>query len=383
MLWTPEEVMQRALTLARRCRGRTAPNPPVGAVLQSSQGEVIGEGSHQVAGSPHAEVCAIEDALKRTPVKELRGSTLTVTLEPCNHYGKTPPCSKRIVEAGIKKVVYSVRDPHKEASGGTEYLRAQGIEVISGVLEREGKELIAPFAKWALEGRPLVHLKWAQSLDGKISAKKGERTQISGAGLIGHLHELRSRVDGILIGGNTQRIDDPLLTVRLPNQSPHHPMRVVFTQSGKLNLEGNVFCSHEGGRTLVFSLRKINASHEGPHKVDFFSLERELEDSLTSQKFLFWALKKLAMDFSIQELLVESGGGLALELLEENLVDKISTFLSPIWIGDEGTEALKGKPFLGGGRSLFSEFRIEKFGEDVLIEGCVSGSWYESWLSES
>ena len=196
--------MQRALRLARRGEGLTRPNPPVGAVAVKS-GKIVGEGYHRRAGGPHAEVVALSKAGTKA-----RGCTLYVTLEPCCTWGRTPPCTDLILSSGVRRVVVSVRDPNPRHSGrGLTLLRRKGIRVIEGVCAEEGMKLIAPFAKWIRRGLPYVTLKLGMSVDGKIADRKGRSRWITGPEARNKVHELRRRVDGILVGGGTVRNDDP------------------------------------------------------------------------------------------------------------------------------------------------------------------------------
>lgn len=220
--------MRRALQLAALGEGRTSPNPLVGALVLDANGTLVGEGFHARAGEPHAEVGALAMAGERA-----RGSTLVVTLEPCCHHGRTPPCSEAVIRAGVARVVVAMADPNPRVDGGgLAQLRAAGIEVITGVLEAEARALNAPFLHRIAMGRPLGILKWAMSLDGRTALPNGASQWISGPAARRWVHELRARCDAVIVGGGTVRADDPLLTSR-GRRSPE-PLRVVLSRSLEL-----------------------------------------------------------------------------------------------------------------------------------------------------
>ena len=223
-----ERWMRAALALAERGRGRVEPNPLVGAVVLDREDRLAGEGWHQQYGGPHAEVHALHAASERA-----RDGTLIVTLEPCCHWGKTPPCTDAIVRAGIRRVFAAMADPFPQVDGGgLQRLRAAGLEVHADVCEPEARRLNAPYLKLLQTGKPWVHLKWAMTLDGKIATRTKESKWISGKESQRRVHELRGRVDAIVVGRGTVAADDPLLTARPPG--PRIPLRVVVTGTGQL-----------------------------------------------------------------------------------------------------------------------------------------------------
>jgi riboflavin biosynthesis protein RibD len=272
-----KDYMRRALDLASRALGRTAPNPPVGCVLVKDK-KIIGEGFHRKAGEAHAEANAIVDARKQ-PIEDanrrgysIRGATAYVTLEPCAHEGRTPSCAKRLCEEGVSRVVIGARDPHPKAKGGAEILKAAGIEVefLQGLEEIE--ELVRPFFHWLKTGLPFVTVKVAMSSDGKIAESPGKRSSISGALAQSWVHGLRNQVDAVAIGSGTLNTDDPLLTVRaqLPKEGPYrghygerglkepverrNPLRVLFSGKNPLNPNRKLFLSAEkDSPVLIFS----------------------------------------------------------------------------------------------------------------------------------
>ena len=220
---TDIQYMKKAIVLARKGLGRTSPNPIVGAVVVR-KGRVIGQGFHQKAGGPHAEPIAIAQA-----GKEAKGATLYVNLEPCNHFGRTPPCTQAIIESGIKKVVFGLSDPNPVVKGGgADRLQSQGIEVVGGVLEEDCRRLNEVYIKWITTGLPFVIMKAAVSLDGRIATRTGDSKWISNERSRLLVHRIRNQVDGILVGIGTVVKDDPLLTVRLPQGKIKDPLRIIL-----------------------------------------------------------------------------------------------------------------------------------------------------------
>ena len=224
-----EGAMRRALALAEQGRWNACPNPTVGAVLLRD-GHIVAEGYHRAAGEPHAEIECLADA--RAKGIDPRGATMAVTLEPCNHHGKTPPCSEALIEAGIARVVFGLRDPNPLAAGGLERLRQAGIDVTGPVLEQECRDLIADFLVWQTEQRPYVILKLASTLDGRISTRNRQRQQISNAASHHNVHLLRAGIGhcggAVLIGGGTFRADNPALTARTV-PTDRQPLACILT----------------------------------------------------------------------------------------------------------------------------------------------------------
>ncbi|MFU8781103.1 MAG: bifunctional diaminohydroxyphosphoribosylaminopyrimidine deaminase/5-amino-6-(5-phosphoribosylamino)uracil reductase RibD, partial [Kiritimatiellia bacterium] len=226
--------MRRALILAAKGEGRTRPNPPVGAVLVRA-GKVIGEGYHRKAGGPHAEVVA----LRGLPLRQTRGATLYVTLEPCSTHGRTPPCVDAILAAGIAEVVVSVKDPNpKHAGRGLRLLRKHGVRVIAGVCQEEGAALLAPFAKWVTTGQPFVTLKMGMTLDGRIGDARKHSRWITGPAARREVQDLRKRVDAVLVGAGTVAADNPSLLVQ--SRKTGQPLRVILDGSGRIPLHAKV-----------------------------------------------------------------------------------------------------------------------------------------------
>lgn len=325
-----ETYMMRAIELARLGEGMTRPNPPVGAVLVQN-GKVVTEGWHKQAGGDHAErVC-----LKST-TGNLKSATLYVSLEPCSTHGRTPPCTDLIIEKGIGRVVVSVKDLNpKHAGRGLELLKAVGVEVVTGICEKEGRELIAPFEKFITTGMPYVTLKLASTLDGKIADSAGNSKWITGAAARERVQEMRRRADAIMVGSATILADDPSLLPR-PDEG-RRPWRVVIGKTIPSNAQ--VLIDDAADRTLVRS-------------------RAELKD----------VLRELAEQHDVMHVLCEGGGLLAAGLVEEGLVDEFAFFIAPKLLGADGV------PNFGKTGGLISDVQnlrfqsLEQVGDDVLIK---------------
>ena len=243
--------MEMAFEEARQVKGKTLPNPPVGAVLVRA-GRVVGKGGTRRAGEAHAEIVALEQAGKKA-----RGSTLYVTLEPCNHHGRTPPCAEALIAAGVRRVIAAVRDPNPLAGGGLRRLRRAGVEAGDGLMAEEAAGFYADFFFFLARGRPRIHLKIAQSLDGRINARPGERTPITGAATKAWVHGLRSRVDAVVIGGGTLRCDNPDLTPRIVSKVSGsrmpNPEVVVLSRKGPFPDHLRVLSRRRRAQTVVLS----------------------------------------------------------------------------------------------------------------------------------
>jgi len=344
--------MRRALALAQQGWGQTAPNPMVGAVVVKD-GAVVGEGYHARFGEAHAEVLALKAAGDRA-----RGSTMYVTLEPCNHFGKTPPCTEVILEARVQRVVIAAADPTALAGGGARHLADYGVQVDFGVEEAAARELNAPFFFAAANtSRPWVTLKLALSSDGKINDPSGERRWISNELSRKEVQRLRANVDAIAVGLGTVRADDPQLTVRGSIRPRVTPMRVVFDRNAETGLDAALVRTAKETPTVIFAhhppIARLAALHNAG--VDVF----EAED-------LPAALQALR-GFDVQHLLVEGGARVAREFVRHGLVDRLVIFQSPVTLGagglspfDELSDSLKEQ--LRSARVV----RRAEFGEDVM-----------------
>jgi diaminohydroxyphosphoribosylaminopyrimidine deaminase/5-amino-6-(5-phosphoribosylamino)uracil reductase len=348
------EFMRRALALAQLGWGQTAPNPMVGAVVVRD-GAVVGEGYHARYGEAHGEVVALKAAGDRA-----RGSTMYVTLEPCNHFGKTPPCTEAILQARVQRVVIAAADPTALAGGGARHLVDYGVQVDFGVEEAAALELNAPFFFAAANSfRPWVTLKLALSSDGKMNDPSGERRWISNKLSRNEVQRLRANVDAIAVGLGTVRADDPQLTVRGSVRPRVAPMRVVFDRNAETPLDSVLVRSAKATPSVIFAhhppVARLAALHNAG--VDVF----EAED-------LAAALHALR-GFDVQHLMVEGGARVARDFLREGLVDRLIIFQSPVTLGagglspfDELSDSLKRE--LQSARVV----RRAEFGEDVMTE---------------
>lgn len=326
--------MRVAFALAARSVGRTAPNPAVGAVIVR-QGRVLGRGVTGLGGRPHAETVALAEARERYGPDALRGATIYVTLEPCNHHGRTPPCAEALMAAGIERVVCPMRDPHPSVSGrGFAALRAAGVAVEVGLMEREARRLNAGFLSVLERGRPHVTLKLAATLDGRIATRAGESRWITGPAARARVHLMRARADAVLIGAGTARADDPMLDVR--GLGPHvaQPVRVVA----------------DSGLSLAPESRLVRTAPEIPvrllHRRDAPGTRREalrargvetVEIASGADGLLDMgeAMERLGAS-GVTRVLCEGGGRLAASLLAARLVDEIALFTAGKAIGGDG-----------------------------------------------
>lgn len=350
-----EAMMSKALGLARRGAGLTSPNPMVGAVIFNRDGVIAG-GYHVRAGGPHAEIVALRKAGSRA-----RGASLAINLEPCCHFGRTGPCTTAIVDAGIKEVIFAIRDPFRCVCGkGEGYLRKQGIKVVSGVMAEEATRLNEVYLTYITTGKPFVVLKTAQSLDGRIATHSGESRWISGPPARAFAHTLRARYDAVVVGSGTVRIDNPQLTVRLVKG--RNPRRIVITSSTHLPLGHHLFADNEDGRTIVATTRAVIKT--GVYaSVETWAV-RQGRDGLDLKSLINEAGKR-----EITSLLIEGGGRLAASLLRQRLVDKYYLILAPMLIGS-GKEAVGDLGIRQISRAMrFERCGFEKMGTDVLFWG--------------
>jgi diaminohydroxyphosphoribosylaminopyrimidine deaminase/5-amino-6-(5-phosphoribosylamino)uracil reductase len=320
--------MRRALALADRGWGQTAPNPMVGAVVVRD-GVAVGEGWHTRYGEAHAEVEALRSAGDRA-----RGATMYVTLEPCNHHGKTPPCTDAILAAGIRRVVVAVGDPSAVARGGAERLRAEGVEVLAGVGESAARELNAPFFHALSSDRPFVRLKLALSLDGALADQTRRPGWLTGHEARAGVHRLRAGSDAVAVGIGTALADDPLLTVRGFTAPRVPPLRVVFDTSARLPLDSQLVRTAAEAPVLVVCW--------APDPTHAAALEHGGVELLHAAS-LPNALRALRAR-GVRSLLVEGGAGLASAFLQEALVDRLIIFRAPIVLGAGSLNAFGGVP---------------------------------------
>jgi len=362
-----ESYMRRTFELAKLGWGSTNPNPLVGAVIVKD-GRIIAEGYHEKRGYAHAEAAAFNNAKE-----DVRGATLYVNLEPCSHYGRTPPCAKAIIEKGIGKVVMAMADPNPKVAGrGIEMLKEAGIQVVCGILEEEAKKLNEIFIKYITTKRPFVIMKTAMTLDGKIASVRGDSKWISGEASRQYVHTLRNRVAAVMVGINTVLADNPSLTARLDSVKTRDPVRIVVDSKGLIPAVSRVI-NPESSAGLILAtttaldpekerllmekgVRILKADGPGGH-VDLVKLMDEL------------------YELKIDSVLLEGGGGLNAAALDSGIVDKVMTFIAPKIIGGKDAKT----PVEGAGIEMMEhavklqDISISRFDEDILVEGYVKG----------
>lgn len=361
--------MKRALELAKKGEGYTSPNPLVGAVIVKD-GKIIGEGYHEKYGSYHAEVNAFLNAKE-----DVKGATMYVTLEPCSHYGKTPPCANKIVEKGIKKVVIAHKDPNDKVAGrGINILKENGIEVVTGVLEEESRKLNEIFLKYITTKLPFSILKTAMTLDGKIASRTGDSKWITNEESRNYVHKLRQKLSAIMVGIGTIIADDPYLTTRLEGVPSRDPIRIVVDTKARIPLEANVLNLNSNARTIVAVTELAPA--EKLQKIKDKGGEVIITPLKNNKVDLNYLMKALG-EKGIDSILIEGGSELNFSAIEAGIVDKVNAFIAPkiiggnmakTPIGGQGIELMKNALIL-------NNIDIQRFGDDLMIEGYIRKEW--------
>jgi diaminohydroxyphosphoribosylaminopyrimidine deaminase/5-amino-6-(5-phosphoribosylamino)uracil reductase len=357
------EYMRMALDLAAKGAGYVSPNPMVGAVVVKD-GRVVGRGYHQAVGGPHAEVNAINAAGARA-----RGATIYVTMEPCNHYGRTPPCARKILEAGIQRVVVAMADPNPDVTGGgNSFLKSQGIEVTCGLCEIEAGRLNECFTKYVRTKLPFVVLKMASTLDGRIATRTGDARWVTGPAARARVHALRHAMDAILVGVGTVKADDPELTTRLETGRGVDPIRIILD-------------THLGMPETARMLQQVSAAETwvvgGPGAAE--SNKKRLKDqgalvleaTLDKGRIDLKALMRFLGARGITSLLIEGGAQVAASALKAGIVDKVLFFYAPkILGGDDGIPMCSG-PGPDRMRDSFTlnDMQVSRVGDDILVSG--------------
>ena len=353
-----ESHMRKALALAAAGRGAVEPNPMVGAVVLDPDGRVAGEGWHAKFGGPHAEVVALAAAGDAA-----RDGTLYVTLEPCCHHGKTPPCTDAVLRAGVRRVVAAMADPFpKVAGGGVRLLREAGVEVTVGVCEAEAEALNAPYLTLVRAGRPWVVAKWAMTLDGRTAARTGDSKWISGEESRRKVHELRGRVDAVVVGRGTVAADDPLLTARPPG--PRTAARVVLARSGELPERCQLRATAREVPVLVLTA----AGNEGK-LAGWADDGAEVVGLAAGVDAVLAELGRRRMT----NVLVEGGAGVLGAFADAGRIDEVWAFVAPVVVGGAGAMSPVGG--LGVGRVAdglrLMDASVERCGDDVWVRGVV------------
>ena len=356
--------MRAALAEAAKGIGRTSPNPAVGAVLVKS-GQIVARGYHRRAGAPHAEVVAIRRAGARA-----RGAELYTTLEPCNHYGRTPPCTSAILDAGVARVICALRDPNPIVNGrGIARLRRAGIPVVAGVLRAEAALLNRPYLKRVRTGLPWVTLKAAITLDGKIATSRGDSRWVSGGQSRADVHRLRDRVDAILVGSNTARLDNPRLTTRVGSKG-RNAIRVVLDARLQLPLSLQLFRSPLAARTIVATAERRRTARAKR------LLRRGIEvwpvPSRAGRLDLPAVLRRLSAE-GVVNLLVEGGAEVFGAFIDQGLADELVVFIAPKLVGSGGLSWTGRVDVKSMAEAIaLEEVAIFKRGRDALVRGLLA-----------
>jgi diaminohydroxyphosphoribosylaminopyrimidine deaminase/5-amino-6-(5-phosphoribosylamino)uracil reductase len=357
------DYMLQALALAQRGAGYTAPNPMVGAVVVQAD-RIVGQGYHQTVGGAHAEVNALEDARGHT-----RGATLYVTLEPCNHKGRTPPCTRAILEAGIVRVVIAMADPNPDVrGGGAALLKQHGLAVSVGVCEKRARRLNEVFIKYSHTRRPFVVLKCAATLDGRIATSRGDSKWVTGPEARAYVHYLRHCLDGIMIGIGTVHADNPSLTTRLPDGNGRNPQRIVLDTHLSIAGDAKLLRQQPDSDTIIVTAKCKNEADRAIFHRPGIELETvAVRDGLIDLDELMDRLGARG----ITSLLIEGGSRVIGSALRSGIVDKINFFYAPkILGGDDGKPISAGQgPTLMRDAIPVSELQIRRFGQDIMLEG--------------
>ncbi len=354
--------MKRAFSLALKAKTMTSPNPMVGCVIEK-KGRIVGEGYHKKAGLPHAEV----EALKK--VRNPEGCTMYVTLEPCDHHGKTPPCTDQIIRKKIKKVVISKKDPNKINNGrGIKKLKNNGIRVLNGVLEEYGKSFYQSYFKFIKKKMPFITLKLAQSLDGKIATKQGDSRWISSELSRNFVQKLRAESDGVMVGVNTVIKDDPMLIPRIGLK--RKITRIVVDTHLRIPLNSRLVRSSKVHPLIIAVSRSASASKQKKLNKKNINI---IKVGIKKNKIDLKQLMRMLAKEGIMNLLVEGGGELAGSMLDEKLVDKAMFFITPAIIGGRGAvNSISGE----GIKKIkdmvtLADVKVNRFGKDIMLEGLI------------
>ena len=355
--------MKMALREASKGRGRTSPNPCVGAIV-AKNGEVVAKGYHRQAGTPHAEVVALASAGDRAA-----GATIYVTLEPCNHTGRTPPCTDKILAAGITRVVVGMNDPNPLVKGsGNDYLAERGLDVASGVLAEECRKLNRFFIKYITTGLPWVIMKAGLSIDGRIATATGHSNWITGEDSRREVHRMRDRVDAILVGSGTALADDPSLTARFSDRKGCDPLRVVLDSSLQLSPDAVMLQQESSAPTWIFCDPDADQAKRSC-LIDSGAVIKEVPKAPEGGLDLTAVLQELGRE-EITSLLVEGGGMVHASFLGQNLYDQAKLFIAPMFIGADGVPVVGslGLDKVTDGRKLCLE-STRRYGDDVMVGG--------------
>lgn len=355
--------MQKVLELALKGKEHTGPNPLVGAVVVKD-GEIVGLGYHRYYGGPHAEVYALKEAGERA-----KNSILYVNLEPCCYYGKTPPCTVKIINSGVKKVVIAMIDPNPLVAGkGIKELQKKGIEVEVGLLSKEAEKLNESYIKYISSDRPYIYLKSAQTLDGFIASRTGDSKWISNEEARLFVHTLRQKADAILVGIGTILKDNPSLTIRLPDVSNKDCMRIILDPELQIPLEAKVINQKSTKKTIIVCGKECNDEKRKTllekEMVEILTIKLDKEGNVPLKQLL-----KILHSRCISSILVEGGGKVNYSFLKEGLVDKIYTFIAPkILGGNDGIAVFTGEGSTDINKArVLKDIHYEIFDDNILV----------------
>ncbi len=354
------QIMHKAISLAYIAKGQTSPNPAVGAVIVKNK-KIIGEGYHKKAGLNHAEIDAIKNSSE-----SVKGASIYVTLEPCSHFGKTPPCTDAIIKSGIKEVIAAMKDPFPKVSGsGFAKLRDNGVKVRIGLLEEKAQKLNEDFIVFHTEKRPFIHLKYAMTIDGKTSSDSGDSKWISNELSREYVHKLRSYCDAVLIGGNTFSLDNPELNVRLKGYKGKQPLRIILDD--KLNFDpGQKIFNSKGGKILIITSQKALEKNTKKINAEVITMKTDKNGILIPD------LLDYLRSAGIQSVFAEGGRKITGSFLANKTADKITVFIAPKILGGKENKSPVITPYFSSQISdaiILNDIKIMNFDNDICIEG--------------
>ncbi|MEW6078589.1 MAG: bifunctional diaminohydroxyphosphoribosylaminopyrimidine deaminase/5-amino-6-(5-phosphoribosylamino)uracil reductase RibD [Thermodesulfobacteriota bacterium] len=359
--------MEEAIRLAEKAEGFTSPNPTVGAVVVKN-GRIVGRGWHEAAGRPHAEVVALDEAGSLGEKADLY-----VTLEPCNHTGRTPPCTEKIIRAGIARVVFAVRDPNPNVTGGgRDFLKSRGIEVVEGVCREAAEKQIEWFLKFVRTKKPFVTLKCAMTLDGRVATRTGDSRWVTGEAARRYVHRLRHAADAIMVGAGTVKADNPRLTARLGDRPAKDPLRVILDSRLTVDENAAVFNVESTAATLVVTGPAVDGDKK--ERLEYKGV-RVIPETLDGDgRIRLPDLMARLGALNITSLLIEGGGRVSGAALKAGIVDKICFFYAPkILGGDDGVPACSGTgPEWMKDVLKVSNMTVSQIGDDIMVEGYLN-----------
>jgi diaminohydroxyphosphoribosylaminopyrimidine deaminase/5-amino-6-(5-phosphoribosylamino)uracil reductase len=356
--------MKQALALAKKGIGYTSPNPMVGAVVVND-GKIVGQGYHHACGEAHAEVNALNDA-----GDQAKGATIYVTLEPCNHSGKTPPCTHAILEADISTVVMAMSDPNPNVAGnGARFLENKGVTVISGICENEARELNQIFCKFIKTGKPFVTMKYAATMDGRIATQNGDARWISNEISRQHVHQMRHANDAILVGIGTVIKDNPSLTTRLTDNTGKDPIRIIVDTHLRIDPEATVLTQKSQSKTIIACAEEMSKKRGNLYQQSHVSvLPVPLKNMRIDLDYLMTSLGEM----NITSVLIEGGSRIHSSAIQAGIVDQVCCFIAPKILGGDGCPVCQGDAPLEMKHAVpVKNIRVQRFDDDIMIQGLL------------